>query len=60
MGIIEKSNKMFTNKKLILAATVAAQCALASNLLWFEDDNDETQEDLSWEGDDADMTEEEK
>ena len=51
---------MLTNKKLILAATVAAQCALASNLLWFEDDNDDANEDLSWQEDDADMTEEEK
>ena len=41
---------MFTNKKIILAATIAAQMALASNLLWFEDDNDETEglEDEIW------------
>merc|ERR1712165_666705 len=50
-------NTMFTNKKLILAAAVAAQCALASNLLWFEDDNEETEYDAAIEGDDADMTE---
>jgi len=48
---------MFTNKKLILAAAVAAQCALASNLLWFEDDNEESGYDAAIEGDDADMTE---
>merc|ERR1712165_186912 len=50
-------NTMFTNKKLILAAAVAAQCALASNLLWFEDDNEESGYDAAIEGDDADMTE---
>ena len=50
---------MFTNKRLILAATVAIQSVLASNLLWFEDDNGENGYDPSLEGDDADLTEEE-
>ena len=48
---------MFTNKKLILAAAIAAQSVLASNLLWFEDDTEEQGYDPSLEGDDADMTE---
>ena len=48
---------MFTNKKLILAATVAAQSVLASNLLWFDDENEDNGYDPSLEGDDADLTE---
>ena len=48
---------MFTNKRLILAAVIAAQSVLASNLLWFEDDTEEQGYDPSLEGDDADMTE---
>jgi hypothetical protein len=51
---------MFTNKKLILAAAIAAQSVLASNLLWFEDDTGEQSYDPSFEGDDADMTEAER
>ena len=50
---------MFTNKKLILAATVAAQAVLASDLLWFEE-NAEDQEAAQLEGDDADLTEAER
>jgi hypothetical protein len=51
---------MFTNKKLILAAAIAAQSVLASNLLWFEDDTEEQSYDPSFEGDDADMTKAER
>ena len=51
---------MFTNKKIILAAAIAAQGVLASNLLWFEDDTQENEYDPSLEADDADMTEAER
>jgi hypothetical protein len=44
---------MFFNKKLILAAIVAANVALASDLLWFEEDPEDDPE----EADDADMDE---
>ena len=51
---------MFTNKKIILAAAIAAQGVLASNLLWFEDDTEDYGYDPSLEADDADMTEAER
>ena len=47
---------MFTSKKIIVAATVAAQFVLASDLLWFEDDPVEDPLDAMLEEDDADLT----
>ena len=51
---------MFTNKKFIIAAIIAAQSVMASNLLWFEDESEEPQSydpDQSLEDDDYEMAE---
>ena len=47
---------MFTSKKIIVAATVATQFVLASDLLWFEEDPVEDPLDAMLEEDDADLT----
>ena len=47
---------MFTSKRIILAAIVAAQFVVASDLLWFDDDPIEDPLDAMLEGDDADLT----
>ena len=50
--------KMFTNKKIIIAAIIAAQSVLASDLLWFEDESDEPKSyDPSLEDNDYEMAE---
>ena len=48
---------MFTNKKIILAAIIAAQSVLASDLLWFEDESETQSYDPSLEDDDYEMAE---
>ena len=48
---------MFTNKKIILAAIIAAQSVLASDLLWFEDESEAQSYDPSLEDDDYEMAE---
>ena len=47
---------MFTSKKLILVATLAAQFAFASNLLWIDDDPIDDPLDAMLEEDDGDLT----
>ena len=47
---------MFTSKKIILAATLASQFVLASDLLWFDDDPVDDPLDAMLEEDDADLT----
>ena len=37
---------MFSNKKIFIAATVAAQFAFASNLLWFEDESPSLEDEI--------------
>ena len=47
---------MFTSKKIIVAATVAAQFVLSSNLLWFDDDPLDNPKDARLDEDDIDLT----